>query len=116
MLHFTMIAYRLERDDKLGPYRQRDDDPDLDNLQCRMELMHGFGSGRRVWDFVPEFENVPRPRTAWLAGCDSLEALKEWFEGFWDDLIAAGFKVVEYVTEEYICASNQLMFKPTQSE
>ena len=39
--------------------------------------------------------------------CTFLETLKDWFAGYFDDLIAIGYVCAEYVTESYTVGKSQ---------
>ncbi len=108
-----MIAYRLERNG-VGPYQNKLDEPGFNDLLIIMERFHLQSGRHKSWQLVTVF--AVNPGSEWLSGCESLEQLKDWFAGFWDELLAFGFKVVEYVTRECVTSKNQLMFIPAQSE
>ena len=109
-----MKVYRLEKCG-VGPYRFSDPiDDEFNDLRYRLCKDHGWRNETRLcWSDIPEFR-IACDRKEYRSGCSSLESLKQWFHGWWDVLVSAGFEVNTYETDNYILADRQLVFIPQQ--
>lgn len=108
-----MKVYRLEKDNS-GPYRYRGSLGSLesDKMRNNLEYTHSSGIERLAWGGERAFLKAKLTEVHnYRSACGSLQDLMDWFGDFFDDLIAAGFKVTTYFAEEYVLAHNQLIFK-----
>lgn len=68
---------------------------------------------------LPDYWSVPSlDYTRYYYGCPDMASLREWFEGYWDALMEAGFVVRKYVTRHYYMAPfgiPQVAFIPERS-
>lgn len=51
-------------------------------------------------DLPAEYEDYSSD--GWYCGCPTLQSLKDWFEGYWDDLIDMGFSVTKVYIEDRV--------------
>lgn len=106
-----MLVYRLEKRG-IGPYQFHDPtDRGFKDLQNRLRNAHREDICHPAWHEEPELKDMAW-KNYYKSGCASLESLIEWFGEFWDDLHAAGFQVIAYITDDYVMTNRQLAFKP----
>ncbi len=96
-----MLIYRVEhKETKLGPYRWADG-LGQDNLNLYFDIIdaHSVGNSHSGW--TTAFGRTPYwSIDFYKAGFESMEHLTEWFDGFIDRLITAGFEIVTYEIDE----------------
>ena len=113
----TKTIYRLERDNGepvgFGPYNG---DCDL-NVIDRLHDAHDFDDDGRP-NVREDFHSQGGIKFSELmemyCACPTLDYLLWWFEGFVDELLDAGFNVVEYVVQDCLegASGKQVMFHP----
>jgi hypothetical protein len=62
----------------------------------------------RIYGSPDLFEGVELPSGEWLCGCESLESLHSWFDGYEESLAENGFSI-----EEYEVPADQVMDSPS---
>lgn len=119
-----MRVYRIEcpDGDRFGPYGPP---PDFETLKTMHTLWREIrGDQCPPWyevvcidhqddyHLTPHKDEILAVRDLYLGNemrfaCTSLETLKDWFAGYFDDLIAIGYVCAEYVTESYTVGKSQ---------
>lgn len=70
----------------------------------RLFSAHSWGSNRGN----PYHDGLNQFNSSYSCACPTFEALKEWFEGFYDDLLQLGFIVREYKVKEIHIGNSEL--------
>lgn len=81
----TPIIFRVQNDDGIGPYNSAEWDG-----QTEMRMTHCDDSHLSP-NSDPQLDGISYSEQC---ACDSPESLLTWFEGWWEALAAAGFRVV----------------------
>lgn len=106
-----MLVYRMEMEDKQGPY--------TGNYEFYPAMISRH-SNTDVWPDISEDTGGAFVRDRDLCGCSSLEKLLEWFDGFVEEILDEGGRILMYeVPDCYIwhtSSTKQLGFRKDKAE
>lgn len=112
-----LIIWRVEdRRTHLGPYNAEWIGHSRKYHEQREKLIQRLGSEHTVESGHPAMRALFRvlPGGNFLVGMRTLKGLRKWFDGFADDLSAAGFIVAAYRTTVYVEHAGQMAFNPAK--
>lgn len=112
-----LIIWRVEdRRTRLGPYNAEWIGHSRKYHEQREKLIERLGSEHTPDTGHPGMRELSKvlPGGNFVVGMRTLKGLRKWFDGFADDLSAAGFIVAAYQSTQYVEHRGQMAFNPNR--
>jgi len=107
-----MVVYRIEHPEHgLGPYSRHDE------LGSKLLHVHGYDYHNHPGALDDELILFVRQYEA-LFACPDMATLHAWFDGFWEELMQAGYQIEIYRVKFYKMGKSgkQLAFDPATAK